>query len=145
VTHLEGRDVVLLSPGKAATATAGEIQLAGQVAFARRYADGTLRLAVVKGAGAVATEPPWSLRSDGPVAISIRGATVDGSSSGDAHAAHVALPPAYGAALVTVDGKPAAAKREGNLLSLDLPAGYHSFSVKSNRGVGASPLLPLPR
>jgi hypothetical protein len=131
VTHIEGHDVVLLSPGKPAAVTRGEVRLSGEVAFARRYTRGVLRLAVIKGDGASAAQPPWSLRSDGPVAISIQGTTVEGESSGDAHAAQIGLPPASGAVLVTLDGEPLDVKRERDLLTLSLPAGYHTLTIKS--------------
>jgi hypothetical protein len=130
VTHIEGHDVVLLSPGKPAAVTHGEVRLSGEVAFARRYTRGDLRLAVIKGAGASAAESPWSLRSDGPVALSIQGTTIEGESSGAEHAAQIPLPPAYGVALATLDGKPFDIKREGDLLTLLLPAGYHTLTIK---------------
>ncbi|MHB9023912.1 MAG: hypothetical protein ACYC7E_07000 [Armatimonadota bacterium] len=129
VTHMEGKDVVLLSPGRSAMVKSGEVELTGQVAFARLQANGILRLAVVKSAAAV--QLPWGLRSDGPTAISIKGTTVEGESSGDAHTAIIALPPTYGTAVVTLDGKPFEARREKSLLTLDLPAGYHTFTIKT--------------
>jgi len=129
VKHMEGTDVVLLSPGKAATVTVGDVRLAGEIAFARRYTDGGIRLAVVKGAEATAAVGPWELRSNGPVAVAVKGKAVTGESSGEAHVVQIALPPTYGTAVVTLDGKPIAARRNKGLLALDVPAGPHRFAI----------------
>ena len=131
VTHMEGRDVVLLSPGKAATVSVGDTRLQGEIALVRRYTGGTLRLAVVAGAGASATCGPWSVRSDGPVAVRITGMAVEGETSGDAHAVHVGLPSTYRAAAVTLGGKPIEARREKNLLTIELPVGSHTFTIQA--------------
>ena len=131
VTHLEGKDVVLLSPGKPTAVTSGDLQLTGEVTFARRYANRTLRLAVVKGTEATATQPPWRLRSDGPVAVSIQGRTLHGESSGNAHVAEINLPPACTVTAVAVDDKPIEAHQARNVLTLHLPAGYHTFTIKT--------------
>ncbi|MHB9131636.1 MAG: hypothetical protein ACYDBB_11180 [Armatimonadota bacterium] len=129
VTHMEGTDVVLFSPDKTAAVTSDDVQLTGEVAFARRYTNGNLRLAVLKGAGAKAAQGVWVVQSDGPVAITIKGKAVDGESSGVAHTVQITLPPTYGTAVVTLDGKPVKAKQVQSLLTLDLPAGVHVFTI----------------
>ena len=134
VTHMEGTDVVLLSPGKPAMVTSGDVQLTGEIAFARRYNNGIFRLAVVKGAGASAASGEWKVQSDGPVALTINGATVNGESSGDAHTVLIRLPINYTTASVTLDGKPLeimAVKWETLNLSLNLPAGLHTFTIST--------------
>ncbi|MHB9024147.1 MAG: hypothetical protein ACYC7E_08220 [Armatimonadota bacterium] len=129
VKHLEGTDVVLLSPGKPAKITAGDVEVSGEIAFARKYTIGVLSLAVLKGAGAVATQGAWGVRSDGPVALTVLGARVEGESSGVAHTAQIALPASFGTAKVTLDGKAITVKQEKNLLTIDLPAGNHTFKI----------------
>jgi len=131
VTHMEGTDVMLLSPGNAATITVGDAELQGEIALVRRYTDGTIRLAVLKGAGAAAGCGPWRVRSDGPVAISVKGMAVDGETSGAAHTVEISLPPNYGSGIVMLDGKRIEAKPSKNRLTLELPAGYHTFAVRT--------------
>lgn len=131
VRHMEGTDLVLLSSGQDAAVASGGATLAGEIAFARRYANGDLRLAVVKGANTAATLDAWTLRSSGPVAIEIKGLTVSGESSGAAHAAQITLPPAFEKITVTLDDKPAQSKREGNRLTIALPDGNHTFMIKT--------------
>ncbi|MHB9025222.1 MAG: hypothetical protein ACYC7E_13805 [Armatimonadota bacterium] len=129
VKHMEGSDVVLLSPGKPATITAGDVQISGEIAYARRYTTGVLRLAVLKGVGASATHGAWSVRSDGPVALTVFGARVEGESSGEAHTAQITLPAAFGTAKVILDGNVVTAKQEKSLLTINLPGGYHTFTI----------------
>ncbi|MHB9132832.1 MAG: hypothetical protein ACYDBB_17320 [Armatimonadota bacterium] len=128
VKHMEGTDIFLLSPGKPATLTSGNVQLAGEVAFARQYLDGKLRLAVIKGK-ATAGIGAWVLASDGPTAIEVAGTALTGESSGTAHTAQISMPPAVRAVTVTLDGKPVTAKYENGVLMLDLPAGDHVFTI----------------
>ncbi|MHB9131637.1 MAG: hypothetical protein ACYDBB_11185 [Armatimonadota bacterium] len=128
VAHMEGTDIVLLSPGKTASVTDGDVQLAGEIAFARKYQDGALRLAVLRGLCAVKIGD-WLLSSNEPVSIEVKGKQVTGESSGEAHAVQITLPPASGTAVVTLDGKPVKVKQAQNLLTLDLPAGAHAFTI----------------
>ncbi|OPZ83237.1 MAG: hypothetical protein BWY76_02370 [bacterium ADurb.Bin429] len=128
VQHMEGTDVVLLSPGKAAAVTEGNVQLAGEVAFARTYQNGTLRLAVIKGT-ATAGIGAWVLTSDGPTAIEVNGSTLTGESNGAAHTAHIATPPTVHAVTATIDGKPVIVTLSNGVLTLNLPAGSHTFSI----------------
>ena len=130
VTHMEGTDVALLSPGTVTSVTRGDVRLAGEIAFARRYAKGEVRLAVVKGSNAVAALGQWELSSDGPTAIAIAGNDVEGESSGEAHTVQLGLPPAYGAVVVTSDNQPLAAQRENDLLSIAMPSGHHRFTIR---------------
>jgi len=131
LTHIEGKDVVLLSPGEAATVTSGAMRLEGETAFARRYQDGALRLAVVQGR-CVASIGDWALSGNGPAAIEVKGKQIIGECDGDARVATIALPMAYGTAVVTLDGKrvaAVAAAQEQRILSLDFPKGRHAFTV----------------
>lgn len=91
IKHMEGTDVLLVSPGKPATASDGGIALQGEVAFARRNSDGTLRLALVKDEGAVSVDG-WKLAGTGPVAIEIKGGTARGESDGPARSITVTGP-----------------------------------------------------
>lgn len=129
VTHLEGTDVILLSPGKPAEVTAGDFLLSGELVLGRKYNNGKLRLATIK--QGVAAAGDWALNAAGPVAVEINGAEVRGESSGEAaQTVLLALPENYGEAVVTVDGKPVTAVRQGRELKLDLPAGAHVFTVQ---------------
>ncbi len=129
VGHMEGVDVVLLSPGKPTEVNEGEVRLAGEMAFARRYNDGSLRLALVKAGQAAWGD--WELRGSGPVAVEIRGREVTGESSGEAAQIVVlSLPPAYGEAVVTLDGKSPAVSQQGREVTLTLPPGSRGFTVR---------------
>jgi hypothetical protein len=129
VGHMEGKDVLLFSPGKQAVVTSGDVRLAGEIAFVRRYTNGDVRLAVVKGMNAAAAVGSWELQSSGPVAVTIKGTAVEVESSGDAHAAKLTLPPAISTAAVTLDGKPLKSRREGNRLTISLPHGSRDCVV----------------
>ncbi|OPZ81516.1 MAG: hypothetical protein BWY76_03010 [bacterium ADurb.Bin429] len=127
ITHMEGEDTILFSP-QADALHFGKAELAGRIAFVRRYQNGALRLATVSGKCAV-TLDEWSLHSDGPTAIEIIGKQVTGESNGAAHAAQIVLPAATGAVTATLDGKRIRVKREKNVVSLNLPAGAHTFTL----------------
>ena len=129
VAHMEGEDWVLLSPGKAATIEDGAVRLGGEIAFARQGAGGALKLAVVKGADALASAGGWQLQSGGAVALEIKGETVTGTSSAAAHDATITLPENYGAVTVTLDGKATTIKVNGRIVMLALPQGNHSFAI----------------
>ncbi len=130
VEHVEGTDVVLLSPGKPAEVATADFSLSGEIAIARRYAEGRVRLAVVK--AAQATLGGWGLNAPGPVAVEIAGRSLQGESNGaEAQTVVLTLPEDYGEALVTVDGKEVAATREGRALTLNLPAGKHEFAMQA--------------
>ncbi|MHB9024159.1 MAG: hypothetical protein ACYC7E_08280 [Armatimonadota bacterium] len=130
VKHMEGADVVLFSPDKAASVTADDVRLTGEVAFARRYTKGAIRIAVLKGTDASAACGSWEVRSSGPVAIDVTPAgEIIGESSGDAHTVQVTLPPTFGTAEVSLDDKEIATKQEKNLLTIGLPAGNHAFAI----------------
>ncbi len=130
VTHMEGTDLLLLSAGRAAEVTDGEMRLAGEVALARKYANGTIRLAISKGDAATAGCGDWTLASAGPTAIEIAGKTVTGESSGAAHQATITLPAAFGKPTATLDGKPLKlATGAAGAVTLDLPEGEHRFTL----------------
>ena len=128
VTHMEGRDVVLLSPGKTANTSVDDIRLTGEVAFVRRNTNGALRLAVIKG-NSSAKIGEWSLSSDGPCAIEVNGTRVAVESSGAAHRVVIHLPHDFITGAVIVEGKLSMCKRENDLLTIDLPDGPHTFSI----------------
>jgi len=129
VTHMEGTDLLLLSPGKPASVTSRDARLTGEVVFARRYANGNVRLAVVKGIGSAAALHSWELRSDGPTAIEVQTDAIEGESTGDAHDATLVLPPDWRARDFLLDGKPAELNREPRKLTLKLPEGPHTFRI----------------
>ena len=130
VVHVEGTDVVLLSPGKAAEVSTGDVYLKGETALARRYGNGTTRLAVLKGAACTAGVGEWRVTSDSPVGIEVKGKRVTGESDGPSHTATIRLPPGYGPCTLVVDGRAMALKREGRSIRVELPAGYHAFGLK---------------
>lgn len=134
VRHLEGDDLVLLSPGRAAEIAAGEMRLTGETAFARRYLNGALRLAVLQGAEASAEIGAWGLHSDGPTAIHVDPTGVRGESSGAAHRVTLRVPAGYLVRAVTLDGRPAEVTRTEAGLALQLPEGYHSFRLERADG-----------
>ncbi len=128
IGHMEGSDLVLLSPGKTATITDGGDMVSGEIAFLRKYTDGALRLATVKGACTVKTDG-WQLASNGATALHVKGTTITGESNGEAHTATIILPPNTGAVTVLLDGKPIEVKQDGLTLTLALPAGEHTFTI----------------
>ncbi len=129
VAHMEGTDVVLLSPGKPFDVTSGDFWLSGEMALGRRYNDGKLRLASIK--AGLASAGAWVLNAPGPAAVEINGTDVRGESAGEAaQQLLLTLPDDYGEALLTLDGKQATATRQGRELTLELPAGAHVFTVQ---------------
>jgi hypothetical protein len=130
VGHMEGTDVVLLSPGKPAQVKDGEYSLRGEVALVRHNTDGSTRLAISRGDG-TAAYGAWSLSSNGAVSLQIKGNEITGESSGTAHEAKIALPPGIGAVTVLLDGKALNAARTGQVLTLPLPGGTHTFFFKT--------------
>lgn len=106
------------------------MQVSGQMACARRYNDGRLRLAVVKAGQAGLGE--WRLSGAGPVAVEVNGRDLRGECSGpEAQSVVLTVPADFGEALVTVDGKIVAVRREGRELTLSLPAGSRRFTVQA--------------
>ena len=102
----------------------------GEVAFARRYEDGKLRLAVLKGSPAVALGGGWTLASTGAAGVEIRDGALRGETSGEAHEVILGLPEGWTQVAVTLDGKTVAAARNEQELRLKVPAGYHTFVVE---------------
>lgn len=129
VSHPAGCDVVLLAPERPTAVTTGEIRVQGEIAFVRQAKSGALRLAVVKGADAVASCGAWSLRSSGPTALVVEGAAISGESSGDAHRACLHVPAAFTKAALMIDDQAAALQLEAGNLLWELPAGSHTFSI----------------
>jgi hypothetical protein len=132
VGHMEGTDLVLLSPGKPAKLGDATMWVRGEISFARKATDGSLRLAVVKGPNNESTAAigDWRLESSSPVSLLIRGNSVTGESAGDSHVARITLPPRFPAAVVSVDGTPVDASRQGRELTINFPAGNHTFSIQ---------------
>lgn len=129
VRHMEGADLLLLSPGTAANVTADGMRIEGEIGLARRCTNGAIRLALLK--GVKAGSGAWALETDSRAAVDITNTGVTGESAGDApHTVTLILPRDFGAAAVTVDGKPVALQPDGNnRLSLRLQAGGHAFTV----------------
>src|SRR5207248_10596520 len=109
------------------------MSLRGEICFARQANDGSLRLAVIKGAHdqCEAAIGDWRLASSSPVSLSVRGNRVFGESSGDAHSARITLPPQFAKAAVSVDGASVNASRQGLELTVDLPGGNHTFTLQA--------------
>jgi hypothetical protein len=128
VDHVEGSDVVLVSPGRPAAVREGGAALSGEIALARRYRRGGIRLAVIAG-DASAELGGWGLRSAGPAALEAAGATASGVSSGEAHEIAVTLPPALRAPVVRVDDAVVEARRAGPTVTIAMPAGAHRFAI----------------
>lgn len=128
VNHFEGRDLLLLSPAQDGEAADGDLQVSGRIAFARWYRDGAIRLALVLGSARAACGP-WSLASDKPVAVQISDGQISGESSGDGGDVTLTLPPTLGQADLSIDGAPAAAKRDGSALTFTLPEGDRRFTI----------------
>jgi len=76
---VEGTDVVLLSPGKAASGTDGDVRLTGEPAFARRHNEGALRSAALKTVHLALGE--GGLSNSGPAAVNIKGQDLRGKGS----------------------------------------------------------------
>lgn len=130
VEHSEGTDLVLLSPGKPVTVAAGEMSLKGEIAFARRYVGGGVRLAVLKGENATARRGDWGVISSGPCSIEIDGDVVTGESSGGAREVRILLPPNHPPVAVAGNEQVIATRRQGNELKLLLPEGAHQFTIQ---------------
>ena len=132
IGHMEGTDLVLLSPGKPAKFGDPTMWVRGEISFARKASDGSLCLAVVKGSNneTGAGIGDWRLESSSPVSLLIRGNSVSGESAGDSHTAHITLPSRYPAVVVSVDGTPARASQQGRALTLNFPAGNHTFRIQ---------------
>ncbi len=130
VEHMEGTDLLLLSPGKEARAADGDLSLLGEVAYARRYADGRLRMAALKGNPALAGADGWAVGGNAPASLEVTGRTARGETEGPARAVTVSIPETYGPAVVAIDGKPVAAQQAAKTLSFTVPAGYHTFIIQ---------------
>ena len=132
VGHMEGTDLVLLSPGKPAKLGDATMWVRGEISFARKATDGSLRLAVVKGPNneSEAAIGDWRLETSSPVSVLIQGNKVSGESAGDSHVVRITLPPRFPAVVVSVDGIPVDASRQGRELTINFPAGNHTFSIQ---------------
>jgi hypothetical protein len=125
-----GIDHVLLSPGAPREVRDGDVALQGEIAFARRGPDGAITLAVVQGNPAIVTVGPWSVRSTGPVACTVRNNQVNGESSGQAQEAVITLPDGYPNVTFLLDGRPATTQRDARTLTISLPDGEHHWSIQ---------------
>ncbi|OPZ88017.1 MAG: hypothetical protein BWY76_00174 [bacterium ADurb.Bin429] len=127
ITHGEGADYLLLAPVGARNIEADGVWLHGEVAFARRDADGAIRLAVVNGE---ASYNGWVLNSPGAASLRIADGVVAGESDGPAHTVTVGVPMDCAGMQAFLNGKPLPVKRAGDTLTLALPAGAHIFMLK---------------
>lgn len=131
--HMEGIDLLAVSPGVPATAAADGLRVAGEIALARRYTDGRLRLAVLRGTDACAAAADWELRGAAPTAVEVAadGASLAGESNGAAaaHTVTLTVPPAWRQAVLTVNGTRAEAAWRDTTVELRLPAGYARFTL----------------
>lgn len=128
VEHSEGTDVVMLSPGHPAEAANESTTVQGEVAFARKNKNGTIRLALVKGPGKVACAG-WGLEGSEPAALEITGKNATGESDGAARNLTITLPPGHGPVKVMAGGKPIQSSRKDQVLAVPLPAGPQKFSI----------------
>ena len=132
VEHMEGGDLLLLGPraaGERVLVTDGALAVHGEVAFAHRYNDGRLRLAVLKGSPA-ALAGGWTLAGTAPTSLEIFGQVARGETSGPAHEVMIGLPQNWVQVNVTLDGEPAPAARNEQELRLKVPAGNHAFLLQ---------------
>lgn len=130
VKHMEGTDLVLLSPGTAATVEADGMGLGGEVALARRYADGRLRLAILKGNDrSYAGIDRWGLASTDPAAIEVNGDAIIGECSGAARVIKVTLPAGKTLASASVDSQPVGGLHNDISYEIPVPAGNHTFKL----------------
>lgn len=128
VGHMEGTDLVLLSPGKPVEAADGGMQLKGEMGFVRKNIDGTVLLAIVKGEGTAACDG-WGLESEGGAGVTIKGKEVSGESLGTSKDIVITLPTGYGSARATVADQVVPAVQNGNVLTLRVPDGAAKFTV----------------
>lgn len=129
ITHMEGTDYLLFSPGKAASIQADNgVRLRGEIALSRTYTDGRLRLAVMRGDG-VAGINGWVLGAGDDTAIEVNGARVTGESNGAKHSVQILSPRPILTATVSLDGKPIAATVKDTEISFDMPDGTHTFTI----------------
>ncbi|OPZ80890.1 MAG: hypothetical protein BWY76_03215 [bacterium ADurb.Bin429] len=130
VKHMEGMDYLLLSPGTPAALNEQGVRLSGEVVITRKYANGTLRLALLRGKDASASLGGWGIASSGTVAVEIVGKTITGETDGPAQTVTITMPANSGPAAAQLDGKPLTVKREKDTLTMTIPGGYHAFTVK---------------
>jgi hypothetical protein len=129
VEHGEGRDVVLCSPGHPATVREGGAELSGEIAFARRYRSGALRLAVLS-RGRVEMDG-YRVESASPIALEIVGSAIYGVSAGEGGVATITLPAGFGSASLLVDGAPLPFRKQSErTMIVTLPAGAHRLSIR---------------
>ncbi len=134
IEHMNGADLLLLSPGKAAEARADGARVEGEIAFvrrdkARRDPSGGARRRPRHGRGG--RVGARELRADGARRRRRRrAARATGESAGEAHAAVITLPGGYGEVVMRVDGTVAQVERDGRTLTLALPPGRHRFSIE---------------
>lgn len=132
VRHMEGTDIIILSPGKAAEAGDADVNLSGEIVYARKYTNGAIRLAVVQGQG-VAQAGGVTLTSAVPAAVDVREGGIIGETAG-AGAVAIRLPDDRYAAVKTMrlllDGKtPVKAQFDdaNSTLTFTAPEGMHTF------------------
>jgi hypothetical protein len=138
VKHMEGTDYLILSPGKPTELLQNGVSLSGEIAYARLYDNGAIRLAVLQGKGQ-AEAGGYLLSAAIPASLEIAAAGLTGESSAagtvtitlpaDAFAAFAAF---QKAGKVVLDGKTAlkvTANADARTISFDVPAGMHRFAI----------------
>jgi hypothetical protein len=118
---MEGTDVILLSPGKAAKVEAADVKLEGKIAFARRYSQGAFRLALVTTNSALASVGGWTLSGTGPVAVEIRDGGVTCEAGGQKREITLTAPAGVTGGAVTVNGKTVSVTWKNQAAAIRLP------------------------
>ncbi|MHB9131222.1 MAG: hypothetical protein ACYDBB_09055 [Armatimonadota bacterium] len=129
IEHLEGSDLILLSPGKTQSLAGDTYRLQGEIAFARKTPNGSLRLAVVKGQEATAFLDNWGVTSTGAASLIVEGTSITGETSGPERTLTI-YTPRRGKLTVSVDGKPVEATQTGGQLVFAVPAGEHVYAIR---------------
>jgi len=128
VKHCEGTDWIIFSPGQETSVSQDGVSLRGEITFARKSNDGSIRLAVLKGEGASARMSGCALTSSGQSAVEIKGNAVRGEANGKAHTIALALPQSIAPSRFLIDGEPVETVK-GNTITLKLTDGYHTFNA----------------
>jgi hypothetical protein len=121
VKHMEGADVILLSPGKTASVEAADVKLEGEIAFARRYSQGALRLALVTTNSTLASAGGWTLKGTGPVAVDIRDGGVTCEAGGPKRKITLTAPAGATESAISINGKPVSVTWKNHVAVIRIP------------------------
>ena len=128
VKHCEGTDWIIFWPGQETSISQDGVSLRGEIAFARKGNDGSIRLAVLKGDSASARISGYALTSSGQSAVEVKGDVIRGEADGKAHSIALTVPDSIAPSQVLIDGEPVETFT-GNRITLKLKDGYHTFNV----------------